>query len=181
MQRTGRPARHRESRRRIVPYVLEHRGELLAAVLTVARHWFAEGCPAAEAPPLGGFEEWTTTIGGILANAGVTGFLGNCEALYEQIDEDEAEWTTFLEAWFATYGTAPQTCSVVADYLRTEGGNELRAALPGDLAEALAGEAKGRGSFTRRLGHALAGHDACVYDRLASSAPGSCITPRCGR
>src|SRR5262249_56860022 len=46
---------------RVVAYVLRHRGELLADVLTLARPCFAAGCPAGDSSPLGGFEAWTTT------------------------------------------------------------------------------------------------------------------------
>ena len=83
----------------LLRHVLRHRGELLAAILTAARGWFAAGCPPADVPRLGGFEEWTRTVGGILAFAEVPGFLENLHELYDQVDEDETAWSAFLAAW----------------------------------------------------------------------------------
>jgi putative DNA primase/helicase len=39
-------------------------------------------------------------IGGILNAAGVSGFLENREALYEQMDDDTAEWRAFVLLWW---------------------------------------------------------------------------------
>jgi hypothetical protein len=76
----------------------QHRGELVAALLTLARGWVAAGRPEPDVELLGSFEEWTRTVGGILQHAGVEGFLGNLETLYEQVGEETAEWSGFLEA-----------------------------------------------------------------------------------
>ena len=76
----------------------EHRGELVSALLTLARSWFADGAPEPDVELLGSFEQWTRTVGGILEHAGVDGFLGNLGELYEQMNEETAEWAGFLEA-----------------------------------------------------------------------------------
>lgn len=76
----------------------EHRGELVSALLTLARSWFADGTPSPNVELLGSFEEWTRTVGGILDHACVEGFLDNLDELYKQMDEETAEWAAFLEA-----------------------------------------------------------------------------------
>jgi len=76
----------------------EHRGELVGAVLTLARSWVSDGRPEPSVEALGSFEEWTRTIGGILEHAGVEGFLGNLESLYETVDQETTEWAGFLQA-----------------------------------------------------------------------------------
>jgi hypothetical protein len=43
-------------------------------------------------------------VGGVLAHAGVDGFLGNLEGLYAQADEDEIVWEAFVEAWYGHHG-----------------------------------------------------------------------------
>ena len=84
----------------LIQWVKENRGELLAAILTLARAWIQADRPIPDrAPSLGGFEDWTNIVGGILAHAGIKGFLGNLEFLYSQSDVDTAEWENFLAAW----------------------------------------------------------------------------------
>lgn len=76
----------------------KHRGELVAAALTLARSWFSGGKPKPSVNPLGSFEQWTRAVGGILEHAGVEGFLGNLDTLYETVDHESAEWAGFLNA-----------------------------------------------------------------------------------
>jgi hypothetical protein len=89
-QRTG--FRHPDLKQ----WVRENRGDLVGALLTLARAWYASGKPEADVPTLGSFEAWTRTVGGILAHAGVTGFLRNLEDLHEQSDISQAQWEAFL-------------------------------------------------------------------------------------
>jgi hypothetical protein len=81
----------------------EHRGELVAALLTLARGWQSAGRPEPDVELLGSFEEWTRTVGGILQYAGVDGFLDNLESLYEQTDEETAEWAGFLQSLYTYF------------------------------------------------------------------------------
>ena len=83
-------------------WALEHRGRLIHACLTLIQAWLAAGRPAGTAT-LGSFETWATTIGGILAVAGVPGFLGNAHALYAQADEEVQMWRAFVLAWWDTH------------------------------------------------------------------------------
>lgn len=144
----------------LAEYVRAHRGELLAAMLTLARGWFAGGCPRADVPALGGFEHWTQTVGSVLAFAGVDGFLGNLAQLYEQVDEDEVAWEQFLRAWYERYGAEPATVAQVAADLQTS--DTFVQTLPGDLADAFAG----KGSFARKLGKALGKRVGAIFGSL---------------
>jgi len=133
-------------------WVEKSRGELVGAVLTIARAWHAAGKPKAEGiPRLGSFEAWAEIVGGILAFAGIEGFLGNLEELYSKADEGNAEWEAFLEEWWRQRGEDPITVKDLAKLIEEK--SSLKDALPGDLSEALD---KGEGSFTRRLGKAIA-------------------------
>src|SRR5262249_6745494 len=98
----------------LLSHVLANRGQILAAVLTLARAWFAAGCPKAKVPKVGGFEGWATTIGGVLARAGIEGFLGNLDELYAQVDEDEVAWEAFLAAWWSRYRDTVRTVAELA-------------------------------------------------------------------
>jgi hypothetical protein len=89
----------------LTSWVERGRGELVGAVLTIARGWYAAGKPKAEGiPRLGSFESWAEIVGGVLAFAGIEGFLGNLEELYSKADEGNAEWEAFLKEWWRQVG-----------------------------------------------------------------------------
>jgi hypothetical protein len=150
--RTG--FRHKE----LLAWVAEHRPELLAALLTLARAWYAAGHPPAPVPPIGGFDEWARIVGGILAHAGVHDFLGNLTDFYEQADAESSEWEAFLAALYDRYGGEPFKVRELAQRLHSE--PELRDTLPDDLVEALE---KPPASFKARLGKALGKRDGTRY------------------
>jgi hypothetical protein len=136
----------------LLSWVSKKRGELVGALLTIARAWFAANKPkATEVPRLGSFEAWTEIVGGIVTFAGIGGFLSNLKELYDKADQGNAEWEGFLEEWWRQRGEDPITVKDLHKFIEVE--VSLKDALPGDLAEALD---KGKGSFTRKLGNALA-------------------------
>ena len=156
----------------LLRHVLHHRGELLAAILTAARGWFAAGCPAATVPTLGSFQEWARTAGGILAYAGVQHFLANLDEFYDQVDEDEAAWGAFLAAWNERFSSDAVTVAEVRDAL-DNGTGRLYEALPGDLLEALEAQKAQRDSFTKKLGKALARRAGAVFGEFRLDRAGT--------
>ena len=77
----------------------EHRAQLAAALLTLARSWIVAGRPApTDVPVLGSFERWRTVVGGILEHVGVEGFLGNVDALTDSVFVEDEDWAHLLEA-----------------------------------------------------------------------------------
>ena len=145
-------------------WVPAHRGELIAALLTLARAWYAAGQPPAEVPRLGNFQGWATTVGGILAHAWVEGFLGNLDILYQQADEEAAQWAAFLHAWHTTYGEDAVLVARLEQDIRAGSvevpliGASLYRALPDELADIH------KGDFKRRLGKALARRVGSQFD-----------------
>jgi hypothetical protein len=149
---------------RLKQHVLDHRGELLSALLTLARSWFVSGCPKPTAKPMGSFEDWTTIIGGILQHAGVEGFLANSDQLHNQADSESLQWEGFLTALDAAFYGEAFTVAQVWDLINdksyspetrhsalTERAEWLRAALPEFIGEGLDRE----GFFKQRLGMAF--------------------------
>jgi hypothetical protein len=137
----------------LLGWVTKNRGRLVHALLTLARAWFAAGKPKApNLPRLGSFEAWAETVGGMVAFAGIPDFLGNLAELYDKADAGGLEWETFLYTWWEELDaskpiTVAELSKVISD------NDDLRAALPGDLAEAFD---KSAGGFSRKLGTALA-------------------------
>ncbi len=76
-------------------YVVGHRGELVAALITLFRAWHCAGKPAGNAPRFGSFTTWASTIAGILQFAGVTGFLANLSEARQEIDDESMPWQVF--------------------------------------------------------------------------------------
>ena len=149
--RTSRPWRRTGFRHPdLLSWAEAERGRLLAALLTLARSWCAAGRPlAADNVTLGGFQTWSDVLGGILAHAGVSGFLCNLETLYETADEEASEWEAFLGVWHETHGESALTVATLADEIAS--GSDLRDTLPARLASTLDRPA----SFRRSLGKAL--------------------------
>jgi len=145
-------------------WVPEHRGELIAALLTLARAWYAAGRPTALVPKVGSFQQWVDTIGGILAHLGCEGFLGNLDALYEQADDDAAQWAAFLHAWYEHYGEREVLAAEVEKDLQAA--TMLNAIVGVDLYNALPDELTpiDKGNFKRRLGKALSARVESQFD-----------------
>lgn len=128
-------------------WVSENRGRLLSALLTLCRAWYAAECPAYPAPAFGSFETWTRTVGGILAHAGVTGFLENKDRLWEQSDTESTEWEVFLSSWLELYGSTPVTPKELVRNIEAEEG--IAEAVPVSISDAV----HGKGDSCSRIGY----------------------------
>ncbi len=145
-------------------YILGNRRDLLIALLTLIRAWFAAGQPRTSTPPVGSFEHWTEVVGGILEYAGVEEFLGNSGKLFEHSDAERGDWETFLEVLDDTFDEMPFTVADFWDRLNewdyeaiirrnvlSSRAEELRGAIPADLTPWMDRE----GVFKQKLGIAF--------------------------
>jgi hypothetical protein len=134
-------------------WMLEHRGELLAAMLTIARGWIVAGRPSA-AVRSDDYAPWVNGLRGMLGWAGFPGvFGGGCGAM--AMSADDEEWHAFLVEIHGAFGTDPFTVKDLVGELRDPflGGRIDAAALPGDLAEKWSHIREGReGGFRKSLG-----------------------------
>jgi len=90
-------------------WVHTHRAALVWAGLTLVQAWIATGRPHPTMKPLGSYESWSRTIGGILQVAGIEGFLGNLTEFYDAANTEAAAWREFVVAWWQHYGDAAVT------------------------------------------------------------------------
>ncbi|HEX9413495.1 MAG TPA: hypothetical protein VF916_08320, partial [Ktedonobacterales bacterium] len=164
---TDKPWRRGGFTHNLEEWVPAHRGELIAALLTLARAWYTadQPAPASPLPRIGGFQPWVDTIGGILAHANIPGFLANTEELYEQADNDALQWAAFLHAWHDAYGEREMLIAEIVRDIKTSAevhgsheGADLYSALPDDLIDIH------RGDLKRRLGKALAARVGSQFD-----------------
>jgi hypothetical protein len=129
--KTARPWRGRSFRHpELHQWVAENRGRLVWAILTLCGGWYAARCPSANTPIIGSFESWSKAVGGILQFAGIRGFLGNVEQLYEDADDGSAEWEAFLRVWHSRFGGDGVSVAEIVDELQADTGSALRDALP---------------------------------------------------
>ena len=152
--KTARPWERRDfQRKNLRRWVAKHRGELLGAILTLAKAWIMAGKPAPKKPmpQMGGFEAWVEVVGGVLNFAGIEGFLENVDEFHQEVDMDGPEWEAFFSAWSEIFGVTPKTCHEVSEVLKSD--VLFAATLPSDLGDIL--KDPGR-SFSKSLGRALA-------------------------
>lgn len=86
----------------------KHRRELMTAILTLVRAWFAQGCPRPKrGVSFGSFEVWERITGGIIETAGLTGFLDNLKVWRSESDFDTQYWEGHLGWLRAEFGDSP--------------------------------------------------------------------------
>lgn len=83
-------------------WTTEHRAELLTAVLTLIRAWYAQGRPYEPGFSFGSFERWQRTVGGILQVAGRRDFLGGLQEARSDSDVVGSHWDEHMD-WLAQY------------------------------------------------------------------------------
>jgi hypothetical protein len=81
-----------------------NREALIHAILVLVQNWLARGRPDGGVI-LGSFESYCQVIGGILASAGIDGFLADLES-DPFADDQTTEWTAFVLAWHEKFGSA---------------------------------------------------------------------------
>lgn len=102
-------------------WMREHRGEVVWACAVLIRHWIVTGRPQGDVPPLGSFESWTATIGGILEVAGVDGFLIGHDEFQANFNPESTSWHTFVQAWWTDYqGRLVRAGELVSTYDRLD-------------------------------------------------------------
>lgn len=140
----------------LLEWVQDHRGTIIASIITLMRAWVIAGRPKGDAPVLGSFQDWARTIGGILTHAGVEGFLDNFEKMYDLADSELLQWQWFLEQWQTHWGDQALTTGEIrarltekVDDKPTDTAEAIREALPDNLADV------GTKGWTRSLGWQL--------------------------
>jgi len=162
--KTARPWKRTQFRHEDLPaWVSTERGEIVAALLTLTRAWYAAGKPQIAPPVVGSFQEWVRTIAAVLAFANVKGFLTNLETMYARADESAAQWEHFLEILASVFENEPFTVNELVDRLTSNA--EISEAVPDDVA--LVGDKQDKNvGYHRRLGKAFSKREGRRYGDL---------------
>lgn len=144
-------------------WILQNRGTIVAAVLTLARVWIRAGCPRPKnVPPVGGFEGWRDVVGGIMETVEIPEFMSNALTTYLDADVELKQWEGFVTTLHEVFESRPWTVADLRLRLKREADEEstyptmILDTLPDPLAEAFADT---RRSFARVCGRALAGQE----------------------
>ncbi len=83
--------------------------------------WIAVGRPPGT-QQLGSSEAWAATLGGILANAGIPGFVANQATQQTRSDTESEAWTELVWFWWNKWGPTEVRATAVAELCK---GHEL--------------------------------------------------------
>jgi hypothetical protein len=129
-------------------WIMQSRGAILAAILTIVRAWILAGSPQkADQDILGGYESYSRIMGGILNFIGTKGFLTNLASMYDIVDTNIPAWEAFLTVWNDILKDRAVTTAELITELNQK--PEFKAALPDDYADMTIK------NYQRRLGIAI--------------------------
>jgi hypothetical protein len=94
-------------------WTLAHRAEIVTSLLTMVIAWQHAGRPSApDQPTIGSFQQWADFCAGVLAHAGIHGFLDNAQEARALSNSDDGKWAALLDVaeshfiakhgWFST-------------------------------------------------------------------------------
>lgn len=125
------------------------RPEILKRIYTVLQYWRSQGCPLSD-DFSGSFERWARVMGGILAGAGLEGFLKHLSDEHADLDHEVIEWRALLDYWFGRLSTKGRwiTPRLVAEMAQDQ---ELLLDVIGDKSPGQQSSAMGR-ALTKKKG-----------------------------
>lgn len=89
-------------------WIKENRGQIVRAYLILIQNWISTGCKPGD-KLLGSFEEYCEFVGGVLASAGIDGFLDDLQDFYAVADVEAQAWRDFAGAWWKKFCDAEVT------------------------------------------------------------------------
>jgi hypothetical protein len=103
--------------RNLPVWTRDHRGDLIAALLTLVSAWVAAGRPTRDARGSDSFAQWIETIDGILYVAGVQESFDAPETVSRTTGTDDDEWAEFLTGIRAVFGDGEGNAWTVRELL----------------------------------------------------------------
>lgn len=137
-------------------WVIDHRPELLAALLTLVRAWVVAGRPEGRGGRMGtdSYSAWTQACDGILTLTEIEGVVGHQETVRATESDEDAEWGALLAALHERFGAKPWKASDAAAVLEFD-----------ELPTGMKPGAKSLGRWLARREGRWSGGRAAVVDR----------------
>lgn len=98
-------------------YVLQNRGALVSAGLTILRFWFANGKRDMGLKPWGSFEKWSAVVRNAMVYCGIDDPAATRHSLMQTSNTKGASLTAFLSAWHGMLGERSYRASEILDVL----------------------------------------------------------------
>jgi len=105
----------------LMAWVTANEANLVTAALTLISAWIVAGKPAGKNAPLGSFESASRVLGGILDVADINGFLQNRGDFYDDSDQEDRAWRSFVSGWAAEFGSTPTPAIQLVELAATHG------------------------------------------------------------
>ncbi len=115
----------------------EHRGDLIHAILVLARAWVAEGMPAVTTRS-DSYATWAASLQGLLGNAGFAGEFDAPSTARQKVGADDSEWAELLAKVHEVFGDTTWLGSELVGKIATNGGFDRPISsdfLPSELAD----------------------------------------------
>lgn len=141
----------------VMQYCMTNRHRLAWGALTLIQNWIASGKPKVT-HKLGTFESWSEVVGGAIEAAGVDGFLGNLQQVYDEVDSESAPVREFVATLWDRHSNEMFKPSELVDFCRE---NDL---LPDVM------DAKNERARTTRIGRLLSSMRNRVFGDLTIRA-----------
>jgi hypothetical protein len=120
-------------------WVLERRGEILHAALTLIRGWVVAGRPIRGQRGSDSYARWIEAVDGILAFGGIPGTFDHVSTVQQEVGADDDEWRDLLAAAHRAFGSATWTARDLLGRVDLHGIDPTKPipadALPADLAD----------------------------------------------
>jgi hypothetical protein len=101
------------------------RPDLVFACHILIQNWIDQGRPRGKAV-LSSFEDWSEVMGGILAAAGVEGFLQNLTAFKANMDEEDDTARLAVQMMFETFGAKTFSLDEFVELITDKNSDELK-------------------------------------------------------
>lgn len=89
----------------LIGWGTKNRAALVRAALIIIKAWISRGRPEWTGKPLGSYEHWSRTLGGILEMVGGNSFLGNVQSFYDSVIDEADDERGLVMAWYEKYGS----------------------------------------------------------------------------
>lgn len=117
-------------------WVREHRGELIHALLVLARAWLSAGAPMV-VDRSDSYAKWQGSVRGLLRCVGIPGEFDASSTARQEVGADDTEWESFLARIYEVLGDQPWLVADVVRQISTAMHDRAISVdlLPGDLAD----------------------------------------------
>lgn len=88
----------------LVPWLHENRELLVDACITIVLEWVNAGRPHWKGTPLGSFEEFSRVVGGVVAHAGIEGFMSDMSYQRDSLDSETLQIRDLIQNWWEEFG-----------------------------------------------------------------------------